>query len=95
MEDQVVCEKSVVCTVTVYEANNWLEKQICISACYLELSEDVNEDAPVEGGLAVDRRHQVRDLLEGQRRDLRHDALGALHLHALERHQRLRRLKKD
>ena len=44
----------------------------------LELPEDVDEDAAVLHGLAVHRRDEVGDLLEGQRRDLLHDLGRAL-----------------
>ena len=62
---------------------------------HLELSEDVDEDSAVEGGLAVDRGDEVGDLLEGQRVDLLHDLHRALHLLPLEAHQGLLSLKEE
>ena len=46
----------------------------------LELPEDVDEDAAVLHGLAVDRRDEVGDLLERQRRELLHYLGRALHI---------------
>jgi len=55
----------------------------------LELTEHVDEHAPVEHGLAVHGGHQMGNLLEGEGLDLLHDLGGALHGLALEGHEGL------
>ena len=53
---------------------------------YFELSQHVDENASVKGGLAVDRGDEVGYALEGERVDLLHNLGRPLHLLALERH---------
>merc|ERR1712168_1036957 len=55
----------------------------------LELTQDVDEDAAVEGWLTVHGRNDVGNLLEGQRSDLFHDLGRTLHVLPLKGHQRL------
>jgi len=55
----------------------------------LELTQNVDEDAPVKGRLAVNGRDDVGNLLKGQRGNLLHDLGRTLHLLAFKGHQRL------
>jgi len=55
---------------------------------HLELSQDINKDSAIEGGLAVNGSDNPLDLCESQPLDFLHDGYGPLHLDSLKRHQR-------
>ena len=55
-----------------------------VSDCYLQLTQNIDQDSSIKHGLTVHCSDQVLYLLESEASQLLHDLGGALHLLTLE-----------